>query len=133
MLYPIVREALANSLKHARASQITVVAERVESGLAVVVADNGSGMLRTVSADGLGQGTVGIRERAAAIGRAVHAAGWLSRDAAAGAAGLRRSAAGPAIRIARDEHWIKTRGAGGYQPGSVAPPDAQVGNHALQP
>ena len=71
MVYPIVREALSNSLKHARASQITVAAERMEDGLAIVVADNGSGMLRTVAPDGLGQGTDGIRERAAALGGTV--------------------------------------------------------------
>jgi signal transduction histidine kinase len=71
LVYPIVREALANSLKHARPSQITVVAERVADGLAVIVADNGSGMLRTVAADGLGQGTAGICERAAALGGTV--------------------------------------------------------------
>jgi len=64
------------------------------------------------------------RERAARVGRAVHAAGWLSREDAASSAGVKASALSPVVRVARDERWIKTRGAGGYQPGAVVPPAA---------
>jgi signal transduction histidine kinase len=70
--YQIVREAIANAIKHARPSTIAIVARTLDDGATeLVVRDDGAGIRRAVSGDGLGQGTAGMRERAATMGGTV--------------------------------------------------------------
>ncbi len=70
--YQIVREAIANAIKHARPSTIAIVARvRDDGATELVVRDDGAGIRRAVSGDGLGQGTAGMRERAATMGGTV--------------------------------------------------------------
>ncbi len=73
----IIREAIANAAKHAHADEITVTGNRTPDGATRIdVTDDGIGMRRLVSADGLGRGLVATRQRAAAIGGTVS---WQSR------------------------------------------------------
>jgi two-component system sensor histidine kinase UhpB len=76
--YQIIREAIANAIKHARPSTIAVLARTLDGGATeLVVRDDGSGMRGSVSSDGLGQGTAGMRERAATMGGSVE---WRAAD-----------------------------------------------------
>lgn len=93
MLLRIVREALANALRHAHASRIVVSARRHAGALSVVISDNGVGMGMALDraaaghvaggrprerhrkagnadngSDGSGCGLAGIAERVAAVG-----------------------------------------------------------------
>ncbi len=64
-------------------------------------------------------------DRALALARAVHAAGWLSGDAVAEVAGCQSTPLRRATRIAREAGWIECgRGRPGYSAGEIAPPAA---------
>lgn len=68
-VYRIVQEAFGNILKHAEATEVTVIVKRVESALRLVVADNGRGFHSSVSGSTRGGlGLIGIEERAEALG-----------------------------------------------------------------
>jgi len=66
--YRIVQESLTNSLKHAGPARATVRLRYQEAALDVEVADNGRGAAAHLTADGKGQGLVGMRERVEAFG-----------------------------------------------------------------
>ena len=67
-LYRIVQEVLNNTLKHARASQVTVRLAVGPAVVTMVVADNGEGFdVEAASSQG-GLGLASIRERAARLG-----------------------------------------------------------------
>ena len=73
-LYRIAREAVANAVKHARCSRITVALERAAGELALRVADDGRATVPdAVPAAGLGLGI--MKYRAKLIGGALHVAG----------------------------------------------------------
>ncbi len=67
LVFRVLREAIANAVKHARPSTVAVSARALGDELEVTVLDDGCGMpaLAVTSEDGLGQGTAGMRERAA--------------------------------------------------------------------
>jgi two-component system, NarL family, sensor histidine kinase DegS len=71
-LYYIVREALTNIEKHAKASTIHICMFGYEGHLYISIADDGSGMTKNslVASRGSGyhQGIMGMRERAALLG-----------------------------------------------------------------
>lgn len=80
-VYYIVREALTNIRKHARATKINVFLFKHEGYLRVSIGDNGIGMSassRTAAAPGYRQGLLGLRERAQMLG------GELTIESAAG-------------------------------------------------
>ncbi|HET7901698.1 MAG TPA: histidine kinase [Candidatus Nanopelagicales bacterium] len=62
--YFVGSESLTNTLKHARASTVTLRAERCGATLLVTVADDGVGG----AVPGAGTGLIGLRDRVAAIG-----------------------------------------------------------------
>ncbi len=67
----IVSEGLMNVLKHARATSVTVSAEKDEGALIIRIADNGVGLGREGNASqGMGQRI--MRERAAELGAELH-------------------------------------------------------------
>ncbi|MPV38282.1 sensor histidine kinase [Georgenia subflava] len=69
-VYRIVQEALTNVLKHAGPdARVTVVQQWRPDGLVLQVDDDGRGAAAT--SDGLGQGVVGMRERATLFGGTV--------------------------------------------------------------
>jgi PAS domain S-box-containing protein len=63
-LYRIAQEALNNSLKHARATAVTVTLQREASGVRLEIADNGQGLNPDHLADKGGMGLDNIHERA---------------------------------------------------------------------
>ena len=63
-LYRIAQEALTNSMKHAKASEITVCLERTKGAIVLTVKDDGQGKSR----GGRGLGTLMMEYRANAIG-----------------------------------------------------------------
>lgn len=71
-LYRIVQEALTNVAKHAQATQVSVIVDKRNDDLALIIEDDGCGfdvdavMLRGRSNRGLG--LAGMRERAAMVG-----------------------------------------------------------------
>ena len=70
--YQIVREAVANAIKHARPSTIAIVARALDGGATeIVVRDDGAGIRASGLRDGLGQGTAAMRERTATMGGTV--------------------------------------------------------------
>ena len=67
-VYRITQEALTNVLKHAGPDpQVTVVLRWLADRVVLEVADDGRGA--AAASDGLGQGLVGMRERAAHVRR----------------------------------------------------------------
>ena len=73
-LYRIAREAVANAVKHARCSRITVALERAAGELTLRVVDDGSETVPgAVPAAGLGLGI--LKHRAHLIGGTLHVAG----------------------------------------------------------
>jgi signal transduction histidine kinase len=67
-IYQIVREAIANAVKHGRPRTIAVTAALDGGALRIAVADDGPGMDGSPANDGLSQGIDTMRERAAALG-----------------------------------------------------------------
>lgn len=67
-LLHVVREALSNVARHARASRVDVEITRVDEGLRLLIADNGIGFDPAALAEGGHHGLVNLRERAAAAG-----------------------------------------------------------------
>jgi len=80
-LAPLLREALTNVEKHARASRVTVASTVEADELVITVADDGIGIdaaLAIVHGDGLsspGQGLYSMRERAQLLGGALRVDG----------------------------------------------------------
>jgi signal transduction histidine kinase len=69
-VFRICQEALTNVLKHAGPSPtVTVLVQWLPAGLVLEVSDDGRGA--AAEADGLGQGLLGMRERAAMVGGTV--------------------------------------------------------------
>lgn len=68
-LYRIVQEALNNASKHAGASRVTVLLERVDTDLILQIRDDGQGFdLAATQAAECGLGLAGMRERTQLIG-----------------------------------------------------------------
>jgi two-component system sensor histidine kinase UhpB len=63
-LYRIAQEAVTNSMKHAKASEITISLERTKGAIVLTVSDDGQGKRRR----GHGLGTLIMQYRAHAIG-----------------------------------------------------------------
>jgi signal transduction histidine kinase len=68
--YRIVQEGLTNALKHAKGAHAEVLIRYVDSRVQLEIADDGPG---EVTADGLGHGLVGMRERVALYGGTLEA------------------------------------------------------------
>jgi signal transduction histidine kinase len=66
-IYRIVQEALANAVKHAGASQVSIVVTMWEGAVRTVIEDDGSGFAVGEVRDGA-LGLVGMRERVALLG-----------------------------------------------------------------
>jgi signal transduction histidine kinase len=66
-IYRIVQESLTNVVKHARATNVSIVLRRQENAVSVVIEDDGVGFEPTRTRDG-GLGLVGMRERIALLG-----------------------------------------------------------------
>jgi signal transduction histidine kinase len=66
-LYRTVQEALTNVVKHARATQVSVVVTRKDGGVTAVIEDDGVGMAESRGENG-GIGLLGMRERVALVG-----------------------------------------------------------------
>lgn len=66
-IFRMVQEALTNSVKYARASEITVTLERRDSHWQLALADNGAG-ISGFRADQLSHGLAGMRQRALSHG-----------------------------------------------------------------
>jgi PAS domain S-box-containing protein len=68
-LYRITQEALNNIMKHAGASRVNVLLERLDGRVTLIVEDDGAGFEPGQSADGgRGMGLLSMRERAAQVG-----------------------------------------------------------------
>jgi two-component system CheB/CheR fusion protein len=70
-LYRIIQEALNNTYKHAKASRASVLLEKRQKSVVLIIEDNGIGFdpnkKRRVTKSGRGLGLIGIRERAAIV------------------------------------------------------------------
>ena len=66
LCFQVVREALSNVIRHARAKSVEVVVERANSAARVSVIDDGCGI--DASTDGEGSGLAGVRERLELMG-----------------------------------------------------------------
>jgi signal transduction histidine kinase len=66
-LYRTVQEALTNVVKHARATQVSVVVTRKGGGVTALIEDDGVGMAESRGGNG-GIGLLGMRERVALVG-----------------------------------------------------------------
>lgn len=66
-LYRIVQEALANIVKHAEATHVSILLTRKENSVAAVVEDDGKGFDKEDTGDGV-LGLVGMRERVGLVG-----------------------------------------------------------------
>jgi signal transduction histidine kinase len=66
-LYRIVQEALANIVKHAEATRVSILLTRKESSVAAVVEDDGKGFDKSETGDDV-LGLVGMRERVGLVG-----------------------------------------------------------------
>jgi signal transduction histidine kinase len=71
--FRIVQESLTNVVRHAGASRATVTVTTAGDALVVEVADDGAGAAPPGSGNGAGQGIVGMRERARALGGTLEA------------------------------------------------------------
>ena len=67
-VFRIVQEALANTIRHARARRVEVLVERRDGHLVAIVEDDGVGFDLREVADGGRLGLVGMRERAEMLG-----------------------------------------------------------------
>lgn len=66
--FRIFQEALANVVRHAQASRVSVKCIATEDALELVIADNGKGMPRGAERDHHSLGLLGMRERAGLLG-----------------------------------------------------------------
>jgi two-component system sensor histidine kinase UhpB len=66
VVYRVAQEALSNAVRHANASHIGIHLARGDAGIALVVADDGSGFTFAQASGGLG--ITGMRERALLVG-----------------------------------------------------------------
>jgi signal transduction histidine kinase len=66
-LFSIVKEAMSNSLRHARAKQASVSLRSVKDGIRLTVSDNGVGFIPS-HASGIGHGLANMAARASRIG-----------------------------------------------------------------
>jgi two-component system sensor histidine kinase UhpB len=67
-LYRILQEALTNVIRHAQASRVDVLCERIDDGLRVMIRDDGLGADPERIAAVTSIGLTGMRERAAIVG-----------------------------------------------------------------
>ncbi|MFZ5787083.1 MAG: sensor histidine kinase, partial [Acidobacteriota bacterium] len=67
-LYRIAQEAVTNALRHAEATRISVLLERHEGAVVLVVEDNGTGFDEREALQRGRLGLIGMRERAEALG-----------------------------------------------------------------
>ena len=67
-LFRIAQEAVTNALRHADADEISVLLDRREGRLRLVVEDDGRGFHRDDAAESDRLGLVGMRERAEILG-----------------------------------------------------------------
>jgi signal transduction histidine kinase len=78
-VYQIIREAVANAIKHAKPTRIAVLAaDEADGSVTVCVRNDGPGISRLRSTDGMSQGMDAMRERAAAMGGRVD---WAALEA----------------------------------------------------
>lgn len=68
VLLRILRESLANVVRHAQASEVWVALKRSDKGVTLEIRDNGIGMARTADNASHGCGLAGIADRVAAAG-----------------------------------------------------------------
>jgi len=68
-VYRIVQELVGNTLKHAKATELSIDVTRTPGRLSVIVADNGVGFDTSAASEGMG--LANVRKRAAAIGGAI--------------------------------------------------------------
>jgi signal transduction histidine kinase len=66
--FRILQEALTNIMRHAHATQVTVIIERDEHALSMKVTDNGRGFEQENRPYPISLGLLGMRERAATLG-----------------------------------------------------------------
>jgi signal transduction histidine kinase len=71
--FRIVQEAVTNVIKHAAASECTVILSIEDDAVSVIVEDDGTGL--NVGSESRGFGLVSMRERAAAAGGVLHLSG----------------------------------------------------------
>jgi signal transduction histidine kinase len=67
-LFRIFQETLTNVIRHAGATQVTVILKQDDSRITLEVKDNGRGISRSEVSDGKSMGLLGMRERAALLG-----------------------------------------------------------------
>jgi signal transduction histidine kinase len=67
-LYRIVQEATTNVLRHAQASKVAILLEKVDGGVKLFIEDDGVGFLPKVYDGGERLGLVGMQERAEMLG-----------------------------------------------------------------
>ena len=68
-IFQIVKEGLANTLRHAGPTTVTIMIERVDDAITVAMADSGPAIgHRSEPAAGHGHGLVGLSERVTALG-----------------------------------------------------------------
>lgn len=68
VLYRVVQEAMANVVRHAEATALTVSIRLVDTTVEASVSDDGCGFVVESAASGPGLGLLGMRERAAGVG-----------------------------------------------------------------
>jgi signal transduction histidine kinase len=77
-VYQIVREAVANAVKHAQPATIGILSVALPDGRTEIrICDDGPGMQRDRAEDGMSQGLDAMRERTAALGGTIE---WLSPE-----------------------------------------------------
>ena len=71
-LYRVLQEALTNVAKHAHATRVSIVLERSDAGVSVIIEDQGWGFVVGILPSGYNQGqhlgVLGMRERIEAVG-----------------------------------------------------------------
>ncbi|MFC5380941.1 GAF domain-containing sensor histidine kinase [Aquipuribacter nitratireducens] len=116
--YFMVAEALANTLKHARAARVEVELARRDGGLVITVADDGVGLGPGGVASRAGHGLAGMHDRFAALGGRVSVAArpaggtvvsaTVPLDEAAPLSGATAPPASPASPAVRDVPTART-------------------------
>lgn len=64
MVFRIAQEALANIIKHAKASFVIIKLQYLPDGFAMTIADNGVGMAISEKTEGAGIGVINMKQRA---------------------------------------------------------------------